>query len=121
MRFKRLYPGAKIWTLKLFGGKNTYPVIVEFNFWHFGKKVYHGPFYDARGKSILAVDLEDHWGWSPFPIFWGTSGILRCVTQPDIDVWRVWFYSRWGTICHIDLTINRRKLASGGIVKGVPK
>lgn len=110
MQFKRLYPGAKIWTLKLFGGKNTYPVTVEVNFYHFGAKVHHGPFYDRGSKGILEIaGAEDYWGNHPFPLVWGTGGILRCVKEPDIDVWRIWFYSRWGTICHIDLTINRRK------------
>lgn len=108
MRFHKR-DGGKSWTLHLFGGKNTYPVAFEFNFWHFGQKVHHGPFYDRGRKGILEIaGADDYWGKKLFPLVWGTGGILKCVSLPDIDVWRLWIYSRWGTICHIDLTINRR-------------
>jgi hypothetical protein len=109
MKFRKTY-GSRIWTLKLFGGRNTYPVTIEFNFWHFGQKVYHGPFYHRpKHLSILQVkNAEEHWGGNIFPLVWGTGRVLHCVTLNDIDVWRLWIYSRWGTICHIDLTINRR-------------
>jgi hypothetical protein len=109
MKFRRQYPGSKVWTLKLFGGKHTYPVTVDFNFCHFGQKVYHGPFYDAGGLSLPKVkNVADHWGKKLFPLIWGTGGLLKCDTGSSaVTVRRLWLYSRWGTIGHIDIIINR--------------
>jgi hypothetical protein len=113
MRLRRNFPGGKAWYLSLFGGKNTYPVTIEFNLHHFGQKVYHGPFYNRpKHLSILQVDnAEQHWGHKLFPLVWGSGGWLHCVERPEISVSRIWFYSRWGVIMHIDITINRKPRA----------
>lgn len=108
--------------LRLFGGKHTYPVLIEINWWHWMHKVWHGPFYDKsprNGKpwSILADKSADaRWATRSFkhePMIWGTGGWRKLAVHPPSEGWRLWAYSRWGTLGHIDIFINRRKDVDG--------
>lgn len=103
---KRFEKRFSTWIIRLFGGEYTYPVTIEINWAHFGTKVFHGPFYPDRAA---ARSFPMEWGWQKGgPLIWGTSGLLDLhVDEPSTGT-RIWFYSIWGTICHIDVFIDRR-------------
>lgn len=103
--------------LRLFGGEHTYPVILELNWAHLNQPVYHGPFYDrgvhrkyGRFEILKEPNAARRYGYRPGqPLLWGTGGLIKLQVHPPSEGWRLWVYSRWGSLFHIDIFINRRK------------
>lgn len=103
--------------VRLFGGKSTYPLLIEINWAHLNQPVYHGPFYNkkdhpkyGRFAILREPDAARRYGRNPGqPLLWGTGGLLKLAIVPPSEGWRWWFYSRWGSLFHVDIYINRLK------------